>query len=380
MKTLSKQAIQQDIKELQRKLEEIHPNPYKYIAKSHFQALLNTNIENICNLRNFGFKIMSTLPLLRDGHTHLCPSDDILGTDTFMFRLKCFNKAYYLTKCSHILSPYLGAKLLGINNFSIDELEEKLKIFIPQENETSTQFYLPSKIIEPKILEFIGVENEKQITLHLEINGENLSIEIQPEDYKNKKMVSLESKMKDIPPTFKRSPNYWYTELKTLSALYFQYNDCEEREDLKIENVVDEIKKLNLKILIVDLRNNRGGDSDILKPLVTYLKNPRSELKIFILTGLDTYSSGIINLVELSNLPNSISIGEIPHGNPTHYGYVKSFVLTNSKLKIFTSSTIFRFKGYRLGEIFRPTHTVNTQIEDLLNGRDTQMEYLKGIL
>ena len=99
--------------------------------------------------------------------------------------------------------------------------------------------------------------------------------------------------------------------------------------------------------------------------------------KVFVLVGIDTYSSGIINLLELCTIDDVVSIGEIPHGNPTHYGEVVSFVLSNSKLKVFLSSKIFRFKGYRLGESFKPTFVVNTEIQDILNCRDIQMEFVK---
>lgn len=153
---------------------------------------------------------------------------------------------------------------------------------------------------------------------------------------------------------------------------------CISKNDLKISEIVRSIKDGNFQNIIIDLRNNRGGDSDVLSPLVRFLKESKCIYKVFVLVGIDTYSSGIINLLELCAIDDAVSIGEIPHGNPTHYGEVVSFVLSNSKLKVFLlSSKIFRFKGYRLGESFKPTFVVNTEIQDILNGRDTQMEFVR---
>lgn len=379
MKTLSKQAIQQDIKELQKKLEEIHPNPYKYISKRDFTTLLNRNTRNIDSIKDLGLAIMTTLPKLRDGHTYLKLSDEVLGTETIMFRIKYLYDGYYLTKASPILSNYLGSKLIAINDYNIAELEERFKIFIPQENETSTRYYLPSKIIEPVILEFLNIKQDKEIIITLERSGKQISKKIKSEDYKNKKMLSIWDQLDNIPQTLKIKDSYWYTELEDIEAFYFQYNVCKERKDLQISKIIEKIKDSKLKNIIIDLRNNKGGDSDVLKPLVMFLKTVNDQYKVFVITGSDTYSSGIINLLELSNIPNTISLGAIPHGNPTHYGEIKSFILPNSKLEVITSSNIFRFKGYKLGDPFRPTHIVQSQIQDLLEGRDTQIEYLSKL-
>jgi hypothetical protein len=144
-----------------------------------------------------------------------------------------------------------------------------------------------------------------------------------------------------------------------------------------MSRVVRDIKSFNAKKLIIDLRNNKGGDSEVLDPLLDYIKKNGNEIKTFTLVGADTYSSAIINLLDLSKLPNTISVGEIPHGNPTHYGEVESFELPNSKLKIFTSTKIFTFKGYELGESFKPDYIVPHIPKELFRGKDTQFEYLR---
>jgi hypothetical protein len=193
-------------------------------------------------------------------------------------------------------------------------------------------------------------------------------------------MVSISERIPNIANTITVQDTYWFEEIANLSAFYFQFNECIEKEDLTITEIVEAFKKSNLPNLIIDLRNNKGGDSDVLNPLKRFLKKYKNKYKVIVITGADTYSSAIINLLELSNLPSTISVGEVPHGNPTHYGEVESFILHNSQLKIFTSSKIFRFNGYKLGETFKPTYIVPTRIQDLIQGKDTQMEYLLKIL
>lgn len=379
MRTLSKQAIQQDIKELQKKLEEIHPNPYKYIPKKDFSTLLTKNTENVNNIQELGLAIMIILAKLNDGHTYLDLSNEVFGTNSFMFKFRFLNDGYYLIKSSEILSDYLGSKLVGINNHTINDIETSLSTLIPKENETSLRYYLPSKLMEPLILESLNIKEDKSVKLQLEKDDRQISIDIEPEDCKNK-MVSIFERIPNIVKTLTVQDAYWFKEIENLKAFYFQFNECIEKKDLTITKVVESLEKSNFSNLIIDLRNNKGGDSDVLNPLKRFLKKHNNKYKVIFITGACTYSSAIINLLELSNLPNTFSVGEVPHGNPTHYGEAESFILPNSQLKIFTSSKIFRFKGYKLGETFKPTHIVPTRIQDLIQGKDTQMEYLSEIL
>ncbi|KUK77734.1 MAG: Peptidase S41 [candidate division WS6 bacterium 34_10] len=379
MTNLTKKAIKQDINEFQKKLEEIHPNPYKYILKKDFHTLLESKTKNVKSIRDLGLAIISVLPKLKDGHTQLELSYDVFGAKSFMFQFKFFNDGYYLIKSSKTLSEFLGYKLTRINNFPIDDIENIVTPLIPQENETSTKYYLSSKLMEPVILDYLNIKKDENIKLQLENQKEKTSIEISPEDSKIK-MISMLKNIPKVDESLKVRKPYWFKHMLDLKSFYFQYNECTEMEDLSISEVIKIFKKSSLLNLIIDLRNNKGGDSEVLKPLIEFLRKYKGKYKTFVLTGADMYSSAVINLIELSDIPNTISIGEIPHGNPTHYGEVEIFILPNSKLKVFSSSKLFRFKGYKLGEPFKPTHIVNTKIQDLLLGKDTQIEYLSNML
>lgn len=376
MKKLSKELIKQDIKEFQEKLEKIHPNPYRYISRNDFKNLLYKNIEDINTVKELGLNIMSVLAKLNDGHTYLEPSIDVLGKKNFIFGFRYFSNGYYLINSSKNLSKHLGYKLVGIDGFTVKDVEQKVKEFISQENETSIHYYFSSIIREPFLLEYLGIKRKEYITLHFEMEKKVVSVNMNPEDYICKS-VFLKDIVRDGYITLQERESYWYTCFEDLNAFYFQYNDCAQRDDLKISEIVRSIKDGNFQNIIIDLRNNRGGDSDVLNPLVRFLKESKGIFKVFVLVGIDTYSSVVINLLELCTIDDVVSIGEIPHGNPTHYGEVVSFVLSNSKLKVFLSSKIFRFKGYRFGESFKPTFVVNTEIQDIWNGRDTQMEFVK---
>ena len=144
-----------------------------------------------------------------------------------------------------------------------------------------------------------------------------------------------------------------------------------------MNQVVKDIESYNISNLIIDLRNNRGGDSDVLNPLLRYVKREQDNIRTFVLVGTDTYSSAIYNLIQLTRFKNITTLGDIPHGNPTHYGQVRSFELPHSKIKVFTSTRTFTFKEYRLGQVFKPSYIVKQIPEELFAGKDTQFSFLK---
>ncbi len=375
MKNLSKKEITEDLKLLQKNLENIHPNTYEYISKEDFSEEISRLSCSCDNISSLGLGIKQLLAQLRDGHTSLSFSKSVLGEKSFMFKFQFLQNGYYLTSATESLSQYLGSKLKGINNYNVEEIEEKLQTFIPQQNEISTRYYLSSRMVEPKILEYLEIKKNEYITLHLETKGRIQKIQVFPEDY-SKKMVSIEEKTPNMAETLLKKDINWHKVIPEHKAFYLQYNNCEEDKNFKMKDIVEKVKESKMSTIIIDLRNNKGGDSDVINPLLEFLKEKEAKYKIIVLTGSDTYSSAILNLLDLSSLRNSISVGEIPHGNPTHYGEIESFSLPNSGFEIFCSSKLFTFDGYELGESFKPTYIVNTEIESLTKGVDQQMEFV----
>lgn len=67
-----------------------------------------------------------------------------------------------------------------------------------------------------------------------------------------------------------------------------------------------------------------GGDSRIIKPLYNLLKNELSNSTLYVITGENTFSSALMNAIELSTNYDGILVGSPTGGKPNHYGEVKS--------------------------------------------------------
>jgi len=361
MKNIFEKRYLEDIDILKDNLIKYHPNPYKFLTKEKLENEFKA-LEQSTSLKDFALGIMKSLAKLKDGHTELYPSDEVFGTTNYPIKIGYLTDGYYLLKTSDKYKEYLGKKIVKIHGKDMEEVEEIFSQVIPLENIVSLKYYLSSKLKEPVLCKELGLNDGGNLVVEFE-DGKVLNIE--PSDY-NTELISLQKA-----PVEGRL--YWSKILE--DAFYFQYNECEEDSDYPISKVIKEIEGSKLGKVIIDLRFNKGGDSEVLQPLIEYLKE--KDMKVIVFTGQDTYSSAIMNTIRLSRIKGSISIGDIPHGSPTHYGQYMKVRLPNTGLEVKISTKYFKYDGYELGDVFKPMYEVKQSIGEYMDGKDGCMEVAK---
>lgn len=171
------------------------------------------------------------------------------------------------------------------------------------------------------------------------------------------------------------------------NTIIYIYNSCTNEYTDKVIESVQELEKIdftNINKFIVDLRDNMGGNSENMKPLIEFLKN-NPKLQIIALTNYKIYSSGRFSIKDLVDI-GAITIGEeiaIPTNN---YGNNHREEIDGLRFNI--SSRYFNFKEklflktkeeyqkYVTPEmeqdldIFKPDIEVVQTVEDFINDRD----------
>jgi C-terminal processing protease CtpA/Prc len=128
--------------------------------------------------------------------------------------------------------------------------------------------------------------------------------------------------------------------------------------------------------LVIDLRNNTGGDSSILQPLINALATDpgfnRSD-RLFVITGRLTISSGLLNAISLRQQTHGTFVGEATGGKPNHFGEVGSFRLPNSQLLVTYAKKFFSTVSGDPASLF-PDTTIELSSADYFAGRDRVLE------
>ncbi|WAC40145.1 S41 family peptidase [Pedobacter sp. SL55] len=87
---------------------------------------------------------------------------------------------------------------------------------------------------------------------------------------------------------------------------------------------------------MVDLRENNGGNSGVLRPFIDSIKNSylNKNGKLFVLIGKKTFSYALMNAVTLKRNTSAILVGEPTSGNINHFGEVRGFSLPRTGIVI----------------------------------------------
>jgi hypothetical protein len=161
--------------------------------------------------------------------------------------------------------------------------------------------------------------------------------------------------------------------------MYVQYNRCQnggEPFEAFAARLLRTLDGGGVDRLIVDVRHNGGGNSDVDDPLITGLRsraNWRARGKVLCLIGAATFSSAVWTANDLQGL-GAVLMGSPTGGRPNSYGNVQNLSLPNSLVPISYSTRYFRIIEGSDPASLVPHVTVEPTIEDRRAGRDPLLE------
>ena len=269
-------------------LDSISKVGYKWAAKCNLTDDLKVYLQSIASLLN-------------DGHTSVITNLD----KNYIYPFSWFSdgNGTYLQLTDKNYESYLGKKIIKINHQPIEKIIESFRSQISSDNETYfydnvkgyMRFYDSWKYI-PYCM--------KDSSLIISFKDTNDLI-LKPMSSKTINYVSLQAKYPKDLITLKNKMPFSYSILPEKSICYLQFNQCTDNSEiryrLKSQNtkITEEMEKKlsqvprfdtlvanmfakmieeNINTLVVDVRNNGGGNSILCDVLLSYLK-PFEEIK-----------------------------------------------------------------------------------------------------
>jgi uncharacterized protein (TIGR03437 family) len=153
------------------------------------------------------------------------------------------------------------------------------------------------------------------------------------------------------------SQNYWFTYVESSGLLYFAYNACQDMTGFPFSQFNSQFWAFfdshPVQRLVIDLRNNTGGNSAVINPFVTSLmqRGPRlSSIPAYAIIGHTTFSSGVMAAISLEQYGVQLT-GEPTGSNPNGYGNVSYLVLPNSQLAVSYATRYYSYPQYPAGPL-----------------------------
>jgi len=287
-----------------------------------------------------------------------------------------------LTAATPDYTAALGTHLLRIGSMDPQQLLAAAAPFLSYENDAWLRQRAPQLLSTAamlKHLHLLGADGRVEITLAAP-NAQPFTIRVAPVPESTKQVPVAEAL--HIPTALFRShpgTPYWDQYLPESQTLFFQYNACKNDPAQPFKDFTRQLLALAaahpVHRLVIDLRQNGGGNSTVIDPLLKGLAaRPALAASTVVLIGTGTFSSAVQNADTLHRVLHATLIGERTGGMPSGYGEVKTLILPNSKVQVqFTSKYFSPEKGASVA-VVEPDIVVHRTLEDALAGRDPALD------
>ena len=378
----------EDLKSLATELPRLHKNLFFRLPRADFERSVADLERAIPSLREDQIIVamMRIVASVGDAHTGLSPWPTPWSR-LFPLQLYWFKDGLYVTATTAPNRRALAARLASIGDTPIEQVLAAVGRLIPHDNDAWLKQQSPTYLVSPEILHALGIlpGTEKGRYVFQDAQGGTFALEVgalSQQQMRSAKRLSAPDPAKVPAPRYLRETgsNYWAEYLKDSQTVYVQYNRCENMGAMPFAAFSEKLMALAdanpVRRFVVDLRHNGGGNSALAEPLIAELKQrPAINRKgvLFAVIGRRTFSSAVLNALQLRSETQATLVGEPTGGRPNHYGEVRSFSLPNSGLPVTYSTKYFAYAKEDTPSL-TPDILVEVSSSDYFAGRDPVLE------
>jgi tetratricopeptide (TPR) repeat protein len=258
---------------------------------------------------------------------------------------------YIVNSSDENLRSLIGAKVTEIDKMPMEKVFGVLRP-LKQTNEGEEHRWFDVEIMTaPNLLQVLGISrksNEVNLTV-AEQNGRSQTVKVGTSANAKPQNRLIPSPISAAPaPLYLSRGNefYWFEPLIEQSGVYVNFSRAIPKE--KGESIAEFGQRLrkfldenrNVKNLIVDVRNNSGGNTflypELLRTIIAFDAQP--EKRVFVIIGRSTGSAAMNFAIDLDRLTNAIFVGEATSASVRQNGNPVSLKLPFSGLDFWLST------------------------------------------
>jgi hypothetical protein len=412
-KTYPLSHLQEDFKQLQQIIEAEHPKFYTDIEK--LQSLIKDQyalLEDGMEEHEFYRVIAPIVAALHCGHTVLKLSDGLRQAMDEKGRflpliVKVIQNRVYVFKSLNSPAVPEGAEILSINGRAIGDIIAVFLNNIPSDGEnTSRKYFMMNKWFHAYYIIFIENPKTYKVT-YMPMNGGNrqeaMLTPLVGEQYKNKMGEIITE------PDNEDYNGFLEKDYAVLNINSFSFYDTYRTKKFWefLDAFFADIRENSVEHLILDLRDNGGGNPDnaayLFRHLISkacayyaknafprweYLKDPLEPFKnnftgrLYVLINGGCFSSTGHLCSLLKHHDIGVFIGQETGGSFAAGSMYNNVLLFNTQIKCHYSRVVSEtaVSGLKEGRGIMPDYVISPTREDYLTGRDPEMEFALGLI
>lgn len=386
--TLRLSHWKEDIKWYQSGLEQKHMNVYHKISKEAFSREVQEVVASIPDKTDLELTVdlMRLTRKIGDGHTSISTRN--LSKHLFPFDLRYISNGWRVVRVVKGYENLLGLTLTKVDGTRIEDAMDELSgVSQYVENEHSqlsrnADYFPISELLNT--LQITRKISEASFTFSDDSGKETTqNLKSIPSDtyYRNTEFVSITPVVPEIEKP--QQPTYdflWFAPIQNTQGLYIKFESYPQVDGMQAfgQLVSNYINAHKVKQLVIDLRNNNGGDFFV-GVFLAYFLNLCDGLDwnhgIYLLIDNVTFSAATINAAMFRDILNPKVVG-IPTGsNPTGYQDMSEFTLPHSQLVVTYSKRLFRFQEEATPGI-QPDVKIDYDWKNYANGHDNILQWV----
>ena len=311
---ISNELLLQDIDTLESWIMNAHGDPFRFTTKEKFASRFKEAKQSLKNSNGMTGEMFTGIvtPImaeLRDGHSHVwLPNPDKLEGQIFLpFRIVFVAyKPYVINNLGNKNIP-IGSEILEINDIKTNVIFDELSKLVIGDGNIKTSRYrkMESNFHLSKLLKLFGYSDDKyKIKFKTEsgsINTYTAKALTQSEYMLKDKASVAKISSKDTPNSIKKTNlpkaitfntldsinNIGYLKITSFNPHYFQ--ESYSVFEAEMNSIMQTVKNENIQKLIIDVRNNSGGEDVYVLHLLRHLAKKKFSIFSSLTFKLNNY-------------------------------------------------------------------------------------------
>ncbi len=322
----------------------------------------------------------------RDPHTWL----PFIERGTFKsvpVRMRWLPDGLFVTAAPSGYKDIIGGRVTQVGNVAAEAALERLARLVAFDNPQWKRWMVGKLVPIPRLLHTVGLSDTPE-TLELVVRGhDGKDRKVSIARGGSRKVTSWQEVAGVETPLWltQNDKPYWFTSIDNNAAVYVAYNSCmpdPTRPFSEFTNdIMSKLKRGGAGRVIIDLRNNPGGNSNVIFPLLAALAEHKvinQPDRLFVLIGPGTFSSAMDNAIRFRTTTRATLVGEPTGGKPNQFGNISQRYLPKSGFGFPVSTKYYEFDPSDPPSV-APDVQVVLKSADFFAGRDPVMEKVRSI-
>lgn len=315
-------------------------------------------------------RLQEVVARLGDEHTSVAWQVLLRREETVPIQVSWFADGGYVVRAARAHAALLGKRILAVGGVPWDGAAQRFSRIVGRSNPALLKHAVPGLITALPVLRYLELGDGTGVRLRYEAApGEVEEVVVAPVSPGSDPEMQVFRPAQSSLASRNNRAFFWKTRVPDQRLLYVQFNRCIGRDEVEqhgaaayglepaeaaklpsldafFDEVLAELRAGGVDRLVIDMRRNNGGSSLPGARFAEKLARSgegRPAQGLFVIIGRQTFSSGVLNAIQLREHARAVLVGEATRGRPNHFGEVRSFKLPSSGLSVSYSTKRFRY-------------------------------------